>query len=103
VKSIYVLTQSFPTEEKFGLTNQMRRAAVAIPSNISEGSGRQYPRDTIQFLVIARGSLYELETQCYLAFDVGFITNEQLQQIEKEIASCIQLTQGFIRYYRSLG
>ena len=103
VKEVYLLTQAFPIEEKFGLTSQMRRAAVAVPSNISEGSGRQHPRDTIQFLVVARGSLYELETQCYLAFDLGFITNNQLQQIEQKIASCIQLTQGFIRYYRSLG
>ncbi|TGE28417.1 four helix bundle protein [Hymenobacter metallicola] len=103
VKLVYVLTQSFPAEEKFGLTSQMRRAAVAVPSNISEGSGRQHPRDTIQFLVIARGSLYELETQCYLAFDLEFISNAQLQAIEEKIASCIQLVQGFIRYYRSLG
>ncbi|HEX8427898.1 four helix bundle protein [Hymenobacter sp.] len=103
VKAVYLLTQSFPNEEKFGLTSQMRRAAVAVPSNISEGNGRQHPRDTIQFLVVARGSLYELETQCYLAFDLDFITSEQLQDIEERIASCIQLLQGFIRYYRSLG
>ncbi|MCR5889926.1 four helix bundle protein [Hymenobacter sp. J193] len=103
VKLVYVLTQSFPPEEKFGLTSQMRRAAVSVPSNISEGSGRQHPRDTIQFLVIARGSLYELETQCYLAYDLAFISNEQLQAIEEKIGSCIQLVQGFIRYYRSLG
>ena len=81
----------------------MRRAAVAIPSNISEGSGRQHPRDTIQFLAIARGSLYEVETQCYLAFDLSFITKEQLHYIEEKIVNCIQLVQGFIRYYRSLG
>ncbi|WP_345070266.1 four helix bundle protein [Hymenobacter fastidiosus] len=103
VKLIYLLTQSFPDEEKFGLTNQMRRAAVSVPSNISEGSGRQHPKDTIQFLVLARGSLYELETQCYLAFDLSFINQEQLQYIEEKIVHCIQLVQGFIRYYRSLG
>ncbi|WP_426492175.1 four helix bundle protein [Hymenobacter sp. 102] len=103
VKEIYVLTQTFPELEKYGLTNQMRRAAVSVPSNISEGSGRQHPKDTIHFLVIARGSLYELETQCYLAFDLAFITQEQLEHIQQKIISSIQLVQGFIRYYRSLG
>jgi four helix bundle protein len=103
VKLIYLLTQPFPSEEKFGLTSQMRRAAVAVPSNISEGTGRQHPRDTIQFLVIARGSLYELETQCYLAFDLNFIDESRLEAIQERITGCIQLVQGFIRYYRSLG
>jgi four helix bundle protein len=103
VKQIYLLTQPFPTEEKFGLTNQMCRAAVSVPSNISEGTGRQHPRDTIQFLVIARGPLYELETQCYLAFDLNFINQPQLEEILEPITACIQLVQGFIRYYRSLG
>jgi four helix bundle protein len=103
VKRIYLLTQAFPDSEKFGLTNQMRRAAVSVPSNISEGSGRQHPRDTIQFLVVARGSLYELETQCYLAFDLNFINQQQLEEILEQLTACIQLVQGFIRYYRSLG
>ncbi|MFD2785471.1 four helix bundle protein [Hymenobacter rubripertinctus] len=103
VKTIYLLTQKFPADERFGLTNQMRRAAVSVPSNISEGAGRQHPKDTIQFLVIARGSLYELETQCYLAFDLSFISADDLQYIEEKIVHCIQLVQGFIRYYRSLG
>ena len=102
VKSIYLLTQHFPGEEKFGLTNQMRRAAVSVPSNIGEGAGRQTPKDTIQFLVIARGSLYELETQCYLAFDLSFIDLPDLNRILEQLSSCIQLVQGFIRYYRSL-
>jgi four helix bundle protein len=102
VKGIYLLTQPFPNEEKFGLTNQMRRAAVSIPSNIGEGTGRQSPKDTIHFLVIARGSLYELEIQCYLAFDLGFISQSELDNILEQIINCIQLVQGFIRYYRSL-
>ena len=103
VKHIYLLTNCFPNEERFGLTSQMRRAAVAVPSNISEGAGRQYPKDTIQFLVVARGSLYELETQCFLAFDLEFFSQEKLVFIQEKIIACIQLVQGFIRYYRSLG
>ncbi|GAB3834972.1 four helix bundle protein [Hymenobacter jeollabukensis] len=69
VALMYDLTRAFPREELLGLTNQMRRAAVSVPSNIAEGCGRQHARDTIQFLFVARGSLFELETQCYLAAD----------------------------------
>ena len=63
---IYDATRLFPKEELFGLTNQMRRCAVSVPSNIAEGCGRQTAKDTIRFLHISRGSLYELETQSYL-------------------------------------
>lgn len=61
---IYELTKSFPKEELYGITNQIRRCAVSVPSNIAEGCGRQTAKDTIHFLHISRGSLYELETQC---------------------------------------
>ena len=67
VSEVYASSLLFPKEELFGLTNQLRRAAVSVPSNIAEGCGRQTPRDTINFLFIARGSLYELETQVYVA------------------------------------
>lgn len=63
VKEIYSTTMNFPKEELYGLTVQMRRSAVLIPSNIAEGYGRQYKMETIQFLHIARGSIFELETQ----------------------------------------
>ncbi|WP_228027929.1 four helix bundle protein [Costertonia aggregata] len=60
VSSLYSVTKSFPKEESYGLTSQMRRCAVSVPSNIAEGCGRRTSADTIQFLHVARGSLYEL-------------------------------------------
>lgn len=69
VNLLYDFSKLFPKEELFGLTNQMRRAAISIPSNIAEGCGRQTSKETIHFLHISRGSLFELETQFYLAFD----------------------------------
>ena len=69
---IYGLTQKFPSEEKFGLTSQMRRAAVSIPSNIAEGQARRGSREFIQFISQAEGSLAELDTQLTLATDLGY-------------------------------
>ena len=76
VKQVYALTASFPSDEKFGLVAQMRRAAVSIPSNIAEGAARQSNREFSQFLVIARGSLSELDTQIRIAQDLGFCAVE---------------------------
>ena len=72
VKGVYVLTGDFPRDERFGLTQQMRRAAVSIPSNLAEGSGRNHAREYLQFIGIARGSLAELETQLQLAIMLGY-------------------------------
>ena len=78
-KEIYTLTSSFPKTEVFGLTAQIRRAAVSITSNIAEGYGRQYRSDYIHFLNIARGSCYEVESQLLLSVDLGYISEEQAQ------------------------
>src|SRR4051812_43368555 len=88
VCEIYRLTSRFPKEEMYGLTSQMRRAAVSIPSNIAEGCGRQYKKETIQFQFIARGSQYELETELYLSFDLGFITEAELNKTLELLVEC---------------
>jgi four helix bundle protein len=72
-KQVYKATRAMPVEEKFGLTVQMRRAAVSIASNIAEGNARQTIRDYLQFLAIARGSLAELETQIIIAGELTMI------------------------------
>lgn len=96
--NIYQLTAVFPKEEIYGITSQIRRCAVSVPSNIAEGSGRQYAKETIQFLAIARGSLYELETQIYVSFDIGFISELQLTECLEKIEVIGKLINGYIRY-----
>jgi len=76
VKTVYKVTQGFPKEEIFGLTSQMRRAAVSIPSNLAEGAARNSQKEFIQFLGIAKGSLSELETQLLISAELGYLPQE---------------------------
>ena len=95
VVDIYKLTKSFPTLELYGLTNQIRRSAVSVPSNIAEGSGRKNTREFIQFLYVSNGSLSELETQLELAHRIGYISNieniiEKIKHIRKMLINLIR-------------
>jgi len=99
---IYNISKQFPREEVYGITNQMRRCGVPIPSNIAEGCGRQTSKHTIQFLNLSRGSLYELETQCFIALDQKYMAEEQFNQVFELIRSCKRLQNGFINYYKKL-
>ncbi len=99
VKEIYVITKDFPNDEKYGLMSQMRRCAVSIPSNIAEGYGRQFKKETLQFLHISRGSLYELETQMYIAYDLSFIIEEKLNKLLADLEECRRLLSGLINYF----
>ncbi|ESU28270.1 S23 ribosomal protein [Flavobacterium limnosediminis JC2902] len=81
VTSIYKLTSQFPDDEKFGLTSQIKRSAVSIPSNIAEGYGRNYRKDYSRFLQISRGSLYENQTQMEIAVNLSFLNVEDLKEI----------------------
>ena len=80
VKLVYDLVKDFPQEEIYALSNQLKRAAVSIPSNIAEGYGRNTDKSFSHFLNISRGSLFEIETQLLIAKELGFITNENLYQ-----------------------
>ena len=101
VKEIYATTMNFPKEELYGLTSQIRRSAVSIPSNIAEGYGRQYKKETIHFLHIARGSIYELETQLYVAFDLKFTPEQRFNELINLIEECRKLLSGLIKYFEN--
>ena len=103
VRLIYQVTKAFPKEEQFGLTNQLRRASVSIPSNIAEGCGRNHSKESIQFFFISRGSLYEVETQTIISFELGYITKDQQNTILDNIRSCKRLLNGFISYFQNKG
>lgn len=102
VSQVYLITKVFPKEELYGITNQIRRCSVSIPSNIAEGCGRQSPKETIHFLYISRGSLYELETQLFLSNDLEFLSEEKLNNLLIQIQTCKKLLNGFINYYKKL-
>lgn len=86
-KLVYKTTASFPTEEKYGLVSQLNRASVSVPSNIAEGAGRESNKEFIQYLNIALGSAFELETQIILAHSFGFIADDRftflIEQMDK--------------------
>jgi four helix bundle protein len=100
VKEIYLLSQAFPDSESFGLTSQIRRAIVSVPSNIAEGHSRRGLADYINFVSIAIGSLAEVETQLILAHDLGYteqnqteITQQKLTEVQKMLTGLRQSLQ----------
>ena len=97
VTETYKATSRFPREETFGLTSQMRRSAVSIPSNIAEGQGRATKGEFVQFLANARGSLFELKTQVYIAGALGFLASEYADQLTLQADRVGRLLNGLIR------
>lgn len=96
---VYRLTTAFPADERFALTQQMRRAAVSVPSNIAEGFGRHTRPDYLRFLDMAMGSLFELQTQLRLAHDLGYCSAPNMVQ---DIAEVERILAGLIRSLRKL-
>jgi len=98
VEFIYQITGAFPKEEQFGLTSQLRRAAVSIPSNIAEGAARNSKREYLQYLYISLGSLAEVETQLLIAKRLGYMLNDDiLEQIEH----LRRMLLNFIKYIKT--
>ena len=94
VTTIYKTTGSFPPSELFGLTNQMRRAAVSIPSNIAEGAGRKSPKEFCQFLSFALVSIAELETQLIISGNLKYISQNHQDELLKTLLEIRKMTLG---------
>jgi four helix bundle protein len=97
VTEIYAITKDFPKEEVYGITSQIRRSAVSIPSNIAEGAGRRSQKELIQFLYIALGSLSELETQIIISSNLSFITDEQKASLDEQISTLLRIITSLIK------
>ncbi len=98
---IYGLTKKFPKDEMFGLTSQIRRAAVSITSNIAEGFSRQYYSEKTQFYSIAQGSNTEIQNQLLIARDVGYIAQDEFEKIANQSVIVHKLLNGLIKSSKS--
>ena len=96
-KVVYRMSEHFPSNERFGLTSQIRRAAVSIASNIAEGWGRGSTSDNARFLRMARGSMYEVETQGLIALELGFVEKDKFDFFEQTIDEAGRVLAGLIR------
>jgi len=99
-EAVYQATKGFPREEAYGLTSQLRRAAVSIPSNIAEGQGRRSTKDFIRFLGVAYGSVQEVETQIILATRLGYLQDDQRAKLLTLSAEVGKLVNGLTRALR---
>src|SRR5664279_26000 len=96
VTDVYSITKGFPRDEIYGLTSQLRRSAVSIPSNIAEGQGRTTKGEFIQFLCHARGSLFELETQIIIAKELSYIAPEIHGRVTEQITEVARILNGLL-------
>ena len=101
ITNVYSLTNNFPKEELFGLTSQVRRSAVSIPTNIAEGSARNHSKEFKQFLYISLGSASELDTLILIAHKLGYITQEGYNNIILKLTSVSKMLQGLIKSVKS--
>ena len=94
VSDIYSVTASFPMEERFGLTSQVRRAAISVVANIAEGCGRSTDSDFARFLDIAQGSLHEVDAELTVAADLGFTPQRDVEQLQSDIGQLRKMLHG---------
>ncbi len=98
VTGIYKITKTFPKEEIYGLTSQIRRSAISVPSNIAEGAARKNKKEFKQFLYITLGSLSELETQLLIAQNIEYLNNETYNKFNETIIQLIKMITSFINH-----
>ena len=103
VTEIYRASQRFPKEELYGLTNQLRRAAVSIPSNLAEGHGRNSPKEFHHFAGNARGSLLEVETQLEIALNLGYLSREIANQLQLKTSELGKIINGLREWASGAG
>lgn len=102
VLMIYDITKTFPKEEMFGLTSQIRRCAVSITSNIAEGFSRQSYKEKLQFYSISLGSTTELQNQLLIARDINYINKEQFQNIAEQSVKVHKIINGLIKHSKTI-
>lgn len=101
VTNIYKSTKQFPSDEKFGLTNQLRRTAVSIPSNIAEGAARKSNKEYLHFLYISLGSAAELETQLIIAHNLKYLNETEYNSINEQLDKVFKPLVGLMKFVRN--
>lgn len=101
VTKIYKATSIFPKEEMFGLTSQIRRSSVSIPSNIAEGAGRESTKDFLRFLYISMGSIFEMQTQLEIAKNITYIQEEEFNNLYEDSREIERMLVSFIKKLKS--
>lgn len=96
-REVYRVTSGWPDVERFGLTSQVRRAAVSVPSNIAEGYGRGSTSDYLRFCRMSRASLFEIETQLLIAVELAYVDRSQYESIEGKLHECGRVLAGLLR------
>ena len=99
-QALYKATDDFPAKEQFGLTSQIRRAAISVPANIAEGKGRYHKKEFLQFLYIARGSLYETMTLLQVASNLHYLSNQRAHLLEQQARDVQSKLSGLINYLK---
>ncbi|MGA2405339.1 MAG: four helix bundle protein [Bacteroidales bacterium] len=101
VTLIYEKTKSFPKDELFALTSQIRRSAISIPSNIAEGAARESNKEFLRFLFISQGSISELDTQLLIANNLNFLSKEDYVQISEKLVAIKKMLAGLIKFRKT--
>jgi len=102
VLEIYKITKTFPKDEQFGLTNQLRRAVVSFTSNIAKGFSRNSYKEKLQFYLMALGSLTEIQNQLLVARDIGYITKQEFAKIAQQTITINKITNGLIKKSKTI-